>query len=109
MFEGILDDDDNDAENNDNIDVHDSNAENKNAMQPKREKLKSNDVENDFGSPRILQKYEEDSFNTPRGHESTNDKENLKPIQNINITPGAIMLTPTAKSVGPTPDRSVSI
>ena len=38
---------------------------------------------------------------------STN-KENVQPVHNVNITPGAIMLTPKAKSVGPTPDRSVS-
>ena len=36
------------------------------------------------------------------------DKENHESRPNVNITPGAIMLTPTTKSAGPTPDRSVS-
>ena len=36
-----------------------------------------------------------------------NEKENYQYV-NVNITPGAMILTPKANSVGPTPDRSVS-
>ena len=37
-------------------------------------------------------------------------KENVNPsVPNVNITPGAILRTPSTKSVGPTPDRSVSV
>merc|ERR1719334_914985 len=35
----------------------------------------------------------------------SSDKENYQYV-NVNITPGAMILTPKAKSVGPTPDRS---
>ena len=36
-------------------------------------------------------------------------KENIQPLTNVNITPGAILLTPKTNSIGPTPDRMVCL
>ena len=45
--------------------------------------------------------------NTNKKEVDNDDKENNRYV-NVNITPGAMILTPKAKSIGPTPDRSVS-
>ena len=48
------------------------------------------------------------SYVNPRNQQfDSNEKENYHHA-NVNITPGAMILTPKANSVGPTPDRSVS-
>ena len=58
--------------------------------------------------PRNILTPNQSSLDPRNNYFSSAGKENREPAFNVNITPGAIMLTPKANSVGPTPDRSVS-
>ena len=110
LFEGILDDDYDQP--NDEVDtnprIHNIGNEDKTSDVKVIESPQKYDGEDEVGSARVLKQYSE-NFSNSTNHERNTNKENQHPIHDIHITPGAIMLTPTAKSVGPTPDRSVSI
>ena len=75
-------------------------------LQNKSEISNTNDSD-EVISPRTLNQCNENFSSPMKNHVNFIGKEN-KQHQNVNITPGAIMLTPKARSVGPTPDRSVS-
>ena len=70
-------------------------------------KSKTNSV-NEQKSPKYSNMSILSAENTNKKEFDNDDKENNQYV-NVNITPGAMILTPKAKSVGPTPDRSVSI
>ena len=74
----------------------------------KTEPQNKSDREDELGSPGIFKQYSKKSPPHDKDNMNSTNKENIQPGHNVNITPGAIMLTPKANSVGPTPDRSVS-
>ena len=67
--------------------------------------LKDSSIEN--MSPQSPKLSSDSSNNDMKQQFDRNEKENYQYV-NVNITPGAMILTPKANSVGPTPDRSVS-
>lgn len=110
LFEGLLDDDNEQPDNNEiekcpyipNID-----NDSKSFFKKTEPQIETN-REEELDSPRNSKQYRKNNSGLDSENAKSADKENKHPIHNVNITPGAIMLTPTAKSVGPTPDRSVS-
>ena len=111
LFEGILDEDDEQAENEQNAVescTHNIKNQSRNSKVTETASIKNkNSIASEITSPRII-KQSSAIYKDTTTPEYNSGKENVQPTNNTNITPGAIMLTPTAKSVGPTPDRSVS-
>lgn len=107
LFEGGMEDDceQSDEENENNLDTPVNDLTNCN---DKQKELKENkDSSADKMSPKSP-KLSIHSFDDNRKSQfDSSDKENYRYV-NVNITPGAMILTPKAKSIGPTPDRSVS-
>ena len=107
LFEGAMEDEceqsDEENENNPDSPVNDL----KNCKDKPKELKGNKDSSVDKMSPKSP-KLSIHSFDDDRKSQfDSSDKENYQYV-NVNITPGAMILTPKAKSVGPTPDRSVS-
>ena len=107
LFEGAMEDEyeqsDEENENIPDTPVNDHRNCNDNQKEIKEDK----DATVDKMSPKSP-KLSIHSFDDNRKSQfDSSDKENYQYV-NVNITPGAMILTPKAKSVGPTPDRSVS-
>ena len=107
LFEGAVDDDCNQSD--DEIENMHCTPENDSKRTPenpnKISKITANQENMSPKSPNMcVQSY----VDSKTQQFDSNEKENYQHV-NVNITPGAMILTPNAKSVGPTPDRSVSI
>ena len=110
LFEGLLDDEYEQPEDNEVVKspcIPNVDCDSKSSLR-KTEPQNKSDSEDELGSPKIFKQYRNNFTPHEKDNMNSTNKENVQPVHNVNITPGAIMLTPKANSVGPTPDRSVS-
>jgi len=107
LFEGAIEDE-SDHSDQDEENMHDNIENEIDSYSNNIDKLKSktNSV-NEQKSPKYSNMSILSAENTNKKEFDNDDKENNQYV-NVNITPGAMILTPKAKSVGPTPDRSLT-
>ena len=107
LFEGAMEDEceqsDEENENNPDTPVNDLENCNDKQKEPKGNKDSSGDAISSKSPKLSIHSFDDNR----KSQFDSCEKENYQYV-NVNITPGAMILTPKAKSVGPTPDSSVS-